>query len=176
MEIRAVWKALLARLGALLTAIVVLLGIHVMVRRLMLRHVRDLETRQMFLAGGQVLLWLVIISLVLFAFAFDLSSLATFLGLLSAGLAIGFHDVFLSIGGYLVMVRRFHVRIGDRVQISGVTGEVTTIGLFQFELSEIDAGTGKQTGRVVFFSNSYVFVSPATPLFRQLNVPAGAHT
>jgi len=176
MENRAAWKALLGRLGALGSAIVVLLGIHVVVRRLTFRHVRDLDTRQMFLAGERLLLWLIIIVLVLFAFAFDLSSLATFLGLLSAGLAIGFHDVFLSIGGYLVIVRRYHVRIGDRVQIAGVSGEVANLGLFQLELSEIDAGTEKRTGRVVFFSNSYVFVSPATPLFRQLNVPTGART
>jgi hypothetical protein len=176
METRAAWEALLVRLGALGAAIVVLLGIHVVVRRLTFSHVHDLDTRQMFLAGQRFLLWLIVIVLVLFAFAFDLSSLATFLGLLSAGLAIGFHDVFLSIGGYLVIVRRFHVRIGDRVQIAGVSGEVTNLGLFQLELSEIDSGTGKRTGRVVFFSNSYVFVSPATPLFRQLNVPAGAHT
>jgi small-conductance mechanosensitive channel len=175
METRAAWKALLVRLGALGFAIVVLLGIRVVARRLTLRHVRDLDTRQMFLAGERFLLWLIIFVLVLFAFAFDLSSLATFLGLLSAGLAIGFHDVFLSIGGYLVIVRRFHVRIGDRVQIAGVSGEVANLGLFQLELSEIDAGTEKRTGRVVFFSNSYVFVSPATPLFRQLNVPAAAH-
>jgi hypothetical protein len=98
---------------------------------------------------------------------------ATFLGLLSAGLAIGFHDVFLSIGGYLLIVQRFHVRIGDRVQIADVTGEVVNLGLFQIELSEIDSGTGKRTGRVVFFTSSYVFISPATPLFRQLN-PASA--
>ena len=176
MENRDAWKALLTRLGVLGSAIAILLGIRVVVRRLTYRHVRDLDTRQMFFIGERLLLWLIIIVLVLFAFAFDLSSLATFLGLLSAGLAIGFHDVFLSIGGYLVMVRRFHVRIGDRVQIAGVTGEVANLGLFQLELSEIDTGTGKRTGRVVFFSNSYVFVSPATPLFRQLNVPTAERT
>ena len=147
-----------------------------MVRRMTFRHVRDLDTRQMFLTGQRWLLWLIIIVLALFAFAFDLNSLATFLGLLSAGLAIGLHDVFLSIGGHLLIVRRLHVRLGDRVQIAGVTGEVANIGLFQLELSEIDAGTGKRTGRVVFFSTSYVFVSPATPLFRQLNAPTSAHT
>jgi len=38
------------------------------------------------------------IILVLFGLAFDLSSMATFLGLLSAGLAISFHNVVLSIG------------------------------------------------------------------------------
>jgi len=176
MENRAAWKALLGRLGALGSAIAVLLGIRAVVRRLMFKHVHDLDTQQMFLTGERLLWWLIIIVLVLFAFAFDLSSLATFLGLLSAGLAIGLHDVFLSIGGHLLIVRRFHVRIGDRVQIAGVTGEVANIGLFQVELSEIDAGTEKRTGRVVFFSTSYVFVSPATPLFRQLNVPTVAHT
>jgi small-conductance mechanosensitive channel len=84
--------------------------------------------------------------------------------------------VFLSIGGHLLIVQGLHVRIGDRVQIAGVTGEVANIGLFHLELSEIDAGTEKRMARVVFFSNSYVFVSPATPLFRQLNVPTAAHT
>jgi mechanosensitive ion channel-like protein len=176
MENRAAWRALLGRLGALGSAIAILLGIRAVVRRLMFRHVHDLDTRHMFLTGERLLLWLIIIVLVLFVFAFDLSSLATYLGLLSAGLAIGLHDVFLSIGGHLLIVRRFHVRIGDRVQIAGVTGEVANIGLFQLELSEIDADTEKRTGRVVFFSNSYVFVSPATPLFRQLNVPTAAHT
>jgi hypothetical protein len=175
MENRAAWRALLGHLGALGSAIAILLGIRAVVRRLMFRHVHDLDTRHLFLTGERLLLWLIIIVLVLFAFAFDLSSLATFLGLLSAGLAIGLHDVFLAIGGYLVIVRRFHVRIGDRVQIAGVTGEVANIGLFLVELSEIDAGTEKRTGRVVFFSTSYVFGAPATPFFRQLNVPT-AHT
>jgi len=42
----------------------------------------------------------------------------------------------------------------------------------QFELSEIDPATEQRTGRVVYFSNSYVFVSPATPLFRKVTAPA----
>jgi len=176
LETRAAWNTLLVRLGALGSAIAILLGIRFVVRRLTLRHVHDLETRQMFVTGERLLLWLIVIVLVLFAFAFDLSSLATFLGLSSAGLAIGLHNVFLSIGGYLLIVRKFHIRVGARVQIGDVTGEVVTLGLFQLELHEIDAATGTRTGRAVFFSNSYVFVSPATPLFRQLNGPTAMRT
>ena len=171
-EYRNAWKALVFRMGVLGIAIAFLMGIGVMIRRLTCRHVRDVDTRRMFLVGERVLLWLIIAALLLFAFAFDFSSLATFLGLLSAGLAVGLHDVFLAIGGYLLIVRKFHVRPGDRVQISSVTGEVRTLGLLQFELSEIDLATGQRTGRVVCFSNSYVFVSPATPLFRQVGAPA----
>jgi len=45
---------------------------------------------------------------------------------------------------------------------------VINLSLMQFELDEIDPATDRRTGRVVFFSNSYVFVSPATPLFKQV--------
>jgi small-conductance mechanosensitive channel len=50
------------------------------------------------------------------------------------------------------------------VQISGVTGDVTDIGWLQFQLREIDNGTQQPTGRVVTFSNSFVFLSPSTGL------------
>jgi len=70
-----------------------------------------------------------------------------------------------------LIARKYQVRLGDRIEISGVTGEVTNLGLMQFELSEINANTGERTGRVVFFANSYVFVAPATPLFRELKAP-----
>jgi small-conductance mechanosensitive channel len=50
------------------------------------------------------------------------------------------------------------------VQISGVTGDVTDIGWLQFRLREMDKETHQPTDRVVTFSNSFVFVSPATGL------------
>ena len=70
------------------------------------------------------------------------------------------------------MCEEFHLRAGDRVQIAGVTGEVSRIGLMQFELSELAAGSRQPTDRRVFFATSYVFVSPATPLFRDFGLPA----
>jgi hypothetical protein len=165
-------KALVRRLVLLVIAITGVLGTGVVVRRLSYRYVREGHRRQMLLLSNQVLSWLITLAVVFYAFAFDLSSLATFLGLLSAGLAVGLHDVFLAIGGYLLIVRKLHIRMGDQVHISGVTGEVRNLGLLQFELSEIDPATGQRTGRVASFSTSYVFVSPATPLFRQFSAPA----
>lgn len=168
MESRAAWKALIVRLSVLALIMAALAGIHVGGRRVVSGHVSDLETRRALLLGGWVLFWVVILAVVLFAFAFDLSSLATFLGLLSAGLAVALHHVLLAIGGRLVLERRF--QLGARVEIAGVKGEVTKIGLMEFALNELDA-SGTPTGRTVFFANSYVFVSPAIPLFRQVDAP-----
>lgn len=99
-----------------------------------------------------------------FSFASDLSSLATFLGLLTAGLAVALQSVILSGLGYFLLVGRRGIKLGDRVQISGVTGDVIDIGWLQFQLREIDNKTQQPTGHVVTFSNSFVLASPATGL------------
>ncbi|MBV8397264.1 MAG: mechanosensitive ion channel [Acetobacteraceae bacterium] len=165
-EYHAAWSALILRLCALAAAIAVLVG----ARRVMSRHAKDYESRQALLIGQRVLFWVVLIAVVLLAFAFDPTSLATFFGLLSAGLAVGLHDVLLAIGGRMLLERKFHIRIGERIEIAGVRGEVTSLGLMEFALTEIGA-EGRATGREAHFANSYVFISPATPLFRQIAKP-----
>src|SRR5581483_10504486 len=169
-EYGAAWKALVFRLGALVASIAALFGINAVVRQIMSFHVRDHETRQALLVGERVLFWVAVSAIVLVAFAFDPSSLVTFLGLLSAGLAVGLRDVLLAIGGRILLVRKFHIRVGERIEIAGVKGEVTELGLIEFALNETDA-SGRATGREVHFANSYVFLSPATPLFRQIGAP-----
>jgi small-conductance mechanosensitive channel len=169
-ECGAASKALVFRLGALVASIAALFGINAVVRRIMSSHVRDHETRQALLVGERVLFWVAVSAIVLVAFAFDPSSLVTFLGLLSAGLAVGLRDVLLAIGGRILLVRKFHIRVGERIEIAGVKGEVTELGLIEFALNETDAA-GRATGREVHFANSYVFLSPATPLFRQIGAP-----
>jgi hypothetical protein len=169
-EYGAGWRALILRLGILAASIAALFGINAAIRRVMSSHVKDYETRQALLAGERVLFWVVIIAIVLVAFAFDPGSLATFFGLVAAGLAVGLRDVLLAIGGRMLLVRKFHIRVGERIEIAGVQGEVTELGLMEFALNETDA-SGRATGREVHFANSYVFVSPATPLFRQIGTP-----
>ncbi len=170
MEYRAAWKALILRLCALATAIAVLFGVSVVVRHVISNHFKDPETRQALLAGERVLSWVMMVAIVLFAFAFDPTSLATFFGLLSAGLAVGLRDVLLAIGGRMLLARKYRIRVGERIEIAGVKGEVTKLGVMDFALKETDAD-GRATGREAHFANSYVFVSPATPLFRQIAEP-----
>ena len=57
----------------------------------------------------------------------------------------------------MLMARRFHMRVGEQIEIAGVKGNVTRLGLMELALDETDAA-----GREVYFANSYVFVSPAT--------------
>jgi small-conductance mechanosensitive channel len=157
------------RLVGLGAVIAFLTGAAVVLRRLTSRHVREARSRRVMLMGQQVLFWLILVLIVSFAFAFDMSSLATFLGLVSAGVAVALQNVILAVVGYFLLVGKLRIRVGDRVQISGVTGEVVNIGLMQFQLKELDTPGEQPTGRVVSFSNSFVFVSPATGLFKRVH-------
>jgi small-conductance mechanosensitive channel len=102
----------------------------------------------------------------LFGIASDLSSLATYLGLLTAGIAVALQNVILASLGYLLLVGKRGIRIGDRVQVSGIAGDVINMGLLQFQLKEFDPQKQKFTGHVATFSNSLVFVSPAIGLLK----------
>lgn len=164
-EYTRAWKNLILHLVLLGLVIVALAGISVVLRRATIHYVHDGNRRRMILVVQRVLTWLSIVLVVAFAFASDLRSLATFLGLLTAGMAVALQNVILAVLGYFLLVGKLGISVGDRVQISGVTGDVLSIGLLQFQLREID--TRQQlTGHIATFSSSFIFVSPATGLFK----------
>ncbi len=156
------WKNLILRLAGVVVAIAALVIIGVIARRVTNRHVHDSEHRHIIRVTVRVVVWFAVFVVTAFSFASDLRSLATFLGLLTAGLAVALQSFILSAVGYFVLVGRRGIRLGDRVQISGVTGDVSEIGWLQFQVREIDPRTQQPTGNVVTFSNSLVLASPST--------------
>jgi small-conductance mechanosensitive channel len=75
----------------------------------------------------------------------------------------------LSVAAYFFIIGRYGIRVGDRISVAGVTGDVVDIGLIRLYLMEL-AGTGVDlypTGRIVVFSNSVLFQT-GTPLFKQI--------
>jgi small-conductance mechanosensitive channel len=106
---------------------------------------------------------------VITGFVSEFSSLATFAGFVTAGIAVGLQAVLLSVAAYFFVVGRYGIRVGDRISIAGVTGDVVDIGLVRLYIMEL-AGVGVDldpTGRIVVFSNSVLFQA-GTPLFKQI--------
>lgn len=137
-------------------------------KRATFRYVHDFRRRYQFLLLRRILLWLVIGITIAFALATEIGSLATFAGLITAGIAVALQNVILAVAGYFFLIGRYGVRVGDRVQISGVTGDVIDIGLVRIHLMEM-GGSGnyiQPTGRVVVFSNSIVF-QPTASFYKQ---------
>lgn len=163
------WRNLLLRLLTLALVLAIVLGIAGLWRRAIFRYVHDTRRRYQMLLLRRIVLWITIVLIVAFSFATELGSAATFAGLLTAGVAVALQNVILSVAGYFFLIGKFGVRVGDRVQIGGVTGEVVDIGLVRIHVMEL-GGIGRDvqpTGRVVAFSNAFVF-QPTAGMFKQI--------
>jgi len=161
-------RSLLIRLALLVIVLVGVIGVGELWRRTIFRYIQDAHRRHQFLLIRRIVLWCLTGMIVAFAFASDFGSVATFAGLLTAGVAVALQNVILSIVGYFFLIGKYGIRVGDRVQIAGVTGEVIDIGLVRLHLMELGiSGSESPSGRVVAFSNSIVFQSTAG-LFKQI--------
>jgi small-conductance mechanosensitive channel len=85
------------------------------------------------------------------------SQFATTLGIVGAGLTVALKDFIVAFFGWLVLMGRNGIRLGDWVEINGVSGEVTELGMFHTVLLETGnwSDAGHPTGRRVTFTNSF---------------------
>ena len=91
-----------------------------------------------------------------------IGSLGTFLGLLTAGLAIALREPVANLAGWGYILWRRPFEVGDRIEIGQVAGDVVDISLFQFSLLEIGnwVDADQSTGRVIHVPNSRLFNAP----------------
>ena len=91
----------------------------------------------------------------------DASSFATYLGLLSAGLAIALQDPIGNFVGWIFILWRHPFSLGDRIQIGEYAGDVVDVSYFQFSLLEIGGwvDADQSTGRVLRVPNKTIFTT-----------------
>jgi len=87
-----------------------------------------------------------------------IGSVATFLGLVSAGLAIALKDLVVNLAGWAFILWRRPFDVGDRVEIDGHVGDVIDLRIFQFTLLEVGnwVDADQSTGRILHVPNGKV--------------------
>jgi small-conductance mechanosensitive channel len=168
-ESRRLLISIVFRVAVIALAIGIIFGLAEAWRRLTFRYVRDPRRRRQFLVLRRFIMGFFICLVIVMGFISEFSSLATFAGFVTAGIAVGLQTVLLSVAAYFFVIGRYGIRIGDRISIAGVTGDVVDLGLVRFYVMEY-AASGPDlfpTGRIVVFSNSVLFQA-TTPLYKQL--------
>lgn len=158
--------ALLWRLGVLIASIVLVLVISDIWRRATFRYLRDTRRRRQFLLLRRIVVVVALLLIIVMGFVSQMGSLATYVGFLTAGLALALQNVILAVVGYFFLIGRYGVRTGDRITLAGVTGRVVDIGLVRIYLMELAGPELQSTGRIVVLSNSVLFQPQA--LFKQI--------
>ena len=167
-EYAQVLRSLLTSVVGILVALAFVYFLSYVWRRATYRYIHDVRRRRQLTLIRRVVVGLLMALVIIAGFISEFSSLATFAGFITAGIAVALQTVILSVAAYFFLIGRYGVRVGDRVTIANVTGDVIEVGLVRLYVMEM-AGTGIDlypTGRVVVFSNSVMF--QAAPFFKQL--------
>lgn len=115
---------------------------------------RRTQTLYMVTRVSLQVLSVLVILLVLFG---PPDNIGTFLGLAGAGLTVALKDFIIGFIGWFVLMGKNGIRIGDLVEINGVTGEVVELGMFYTVLLETGgwSDSGHPTGRRATFMNGF---------------------
>lgn len=151
--IKIIWSFIL------ILAIIILFGI---VKNIIHKKVDDSQKyyvykrRLNYTQGGLIFV------LLLFLWIDSAYSFSTYVGLLSAGIAIALKEVFTNLAGWLFIESRKPFDVGHRISIGSQKGDVIDKRMFQFTLMEVSAfEEGEQsTGRIIDIPNGFIFTNP----------------
>ena len=154
---RILMHMMMQSLALIFSILICIVLLDALVRRLMDNPARDrrqMQTLRSVLQLGIQVIGALLVLLVVFG---PPRQLSTIFGLVTAGLTIAMQDFILAFFGWFVLMGKNGIRIGDWVEINGVGGEVTEIGLMSTSLLETGdlAERGHPTGRRITFINSY---------------------
>jgi small-conductance mechanosensitive channel len=183
-------RTILRRILRVFVAIVAILALTLLASRLLHRLLtsrtlldrRRQQTLQFVLSFAVQLVGALLILIVIFGTP---QQTPTVIGLATAGLTVVLKDFIVAFFGWFILMGKSGVRVGDWVEINGVDGEVTEVGLLRTTLLETGnwAESGRPTGRRVAFMNSYAieghyfnFSTAGQWLWEEMRVaiPAGA--
>lgn len=152
-------------LSKIISSVIIILVswiIKLMLARLIEKRVSDARSRyswQKTASYSITALAVVIIGRIWFA---GFQSIATFLGLLTAGLAIALKDLIANLAGWIFIVWRKPFEVGHRIQIGDKAGDVIDLRPFQFSILEIGnwVAADQSTGRIIHIPNNLIFTQP----------------
>ena len=143
------------------------------IARLIMSGRRNEQTRFWIQQSVSLLLALLLIVGFLSIWFDDPGNLALVAGFITAGVAFALQKVITSIAAYFVILRGQIFRVGDRILMSGVRGDVISLGFTRTTIMEMGQPPGERpddpkvwiksrqfTGRIVTVTNDKIFDNP----------------
>jgi small-conductance mechanosensitive channel len=150
-----VQRQLLESIGLVLVLIV----LRFVIVRLINRRTEEISTRYLWRKWLNNGLAVVGVFLLVRIWIDQVGSLATYLGIATAGLAIALRDPIVNVAAWSYIISQRPFQLGDRIEVFGTKGDVVDTNIFQFTLLEIGnwVDADQNTGRLVHVPNAVVF-------------------
>jgi small-conductance mechanosensitive channel len=161
-DLGGISPAIQTKIGLSLAAIVLIWLVRRILLRVLAGQIEDPRSRYQWGKGSAYVAYLVGFLVLGQIWLETIGNLGTFLGLLTAGLAIALKDLVTNLAGWFFILLRHPFRVGDRIQIGEHRGDVVDIRLFQFTLLEVGnwVQADQSTGRIIHVPNAQVFNVP----------------
>lgn len=149
----------------LVISLIVIAGLWVIrffVKRLLFSKIQDVKERYFWKNIVRNIHYALVIIVISTIWVDRVDSLATFFGLVTAGLAIALQDPLVNIAGWFFIIIRRPFEVGDRIEIGDFAGDIIDVRFFQFTLNEINnwVDADQSTGRIIHVPNGQVFKIP----------------
>ena len=167
-EYGRVLRSLLTRVAGIFFALLFVFFLSEVWRRATYRYIHESRRRRQLMLIRRFVTGFLMAVVIAMGFISEFSSLATFAGFLTAGIAVALQTVILSIAAYFFLIGRYGVRVGDRITVSGRYRRCDRCWTGA-ALSDGTVGNGNRSvshrpgGSVLQFCDV-----PATPFFKQL--------
>ena len=144
---------------AVMLVIIVITGI---IKRWIPKYVKETNQRYRIRKFINYSGYFLFVLLVLIVYSSKLSGFTVFIGVAGAGIAFALQEVIASIAGFLTINFSNFYKVGDRVMLGGIKGDVIDIGVLRTSLMQIgDWVDGDQyNGKIVRIANSFIFKEP----------------
>jgi len=146
----------------LIVAIVFISLILRILQKSLAQYIESSEVRYRTRKFVKFLGFLLIVFIVSVLFSDKLGGMTVALGVAGAGVAFALQEVIASIAGWVAVSFGNFYKVGDRVQLGGIMGDVIDIGVLRTTLMECGqwVKADQYNGRIVRVANSFVFKEP----------------
>ena len=135
--------------------------LNIVIRKIIFKNIKDIKVRYRWkkISGYFIIvIGAIFISRIWYE---GVQSLATYFGLLSAGIAIALKDLIANIAGWIYIISRRPFEVGDRIQLGENAGDIIDQSIFEFSILEIGnwVDADQSTGRIVHIPNGKIFTN-----------------
>lgn len=153
------YSSIQAKIIATIVAFILFFVIRRLILKIVYRTTDEVKTRYQWHKITSYISFTLISIIIANIWLEGIESIATYLGLLSAGIAIALKEPLTNFTGWLYIIWRSPFDVGDRIQLGQQAGDVIDTNLFNFTLMEIGnwVDADDHTGRVIHVPNGKIF-------------------
>ena len=153
------YSSIQAKIIATILALLLLFFLRKIVIRILIFQFQDIKLRyriQKITSYATFIFGFLIIGQIWFE---GIQSIVTYLGLVSAGIAIALKDPLTNFAGWFFILWKSPLEVDDRIQLGEFSGDVIDINLFNFTIMEIGnwVDSDDNTGRIIHIPNGKIF-------------------